>query len=143
MTILKKSLIALVFVALAILFVLHFEPANRQDNIGGVEYSFTAATSTVTSVGTSTLVNISTWTALPIATNGSQGYIAICDNADSGISTSNPVYLGFGSTSTKPFGYRLASGGCHTMTLSSNNMFYGTIYAIASTASTTILEIAK
>ncbi len=114
----------------------------REGLVGG-DFSFTAATSTVTSVGTTTLANITNWTALKYSGNGSQGFVSICDNADGGVSVNNPVYLGFGATSTKPFGFRLASGDCYRMTLAANNMFYGTIYALASTASTTILEIYK
>lgn len=138
-----KKLLILIAVVLVIGVVVWRSDHQQQQPVGGVDYSFTAATSTVTSTGTSTTAGIYSWTALKYPGNGSQGFVSICDNADPGISANNPVYLGFGATSTKPFGYRLASGDCYRMSLSSNNMFYGTVYVQASTATTTILEIYK
>src|SRR4051812_25164348 len=117
------SIVVVCLLGLGVLWLdVHRQQPKEQTIAGIVDYSFTNATSNITSAGTSTLANITTWTALPIVTNAADGYVAICDNADNGINTSNPVYVGFGSTSTKPYGYRLGSGACHTMTLSSNNM---------------------
>lgn len=108
----------------------------------GAYYSFNSATSTISNLGTSTLVNITTWTQLKYSGNKGVGFVALCHNNDTP-NANNPVYLGFNSTSTKPFGYRLNPGECYRMTQQDENMFYGTMYAIASSASTTLLEIYK
>ena len=55
------------------------------------------------------------------------------------------MYLSFGTASTtanspaKPYGYRLPSGSCYEM--NSDKLYYGDIYAIASTATATILTL--
>lgn len=138
-----KNLIIVSAIVLFVAILLGLHQAPKSKPVGGVDFSFTAATSTGTSIGTTTSVGIYNWTTLKYAGSGSQGFVNFCDNADTGVSANNPVYLGFGSTTTKPFGFRLGSGNCYTMTLATNNMFYGTVYALASTATTTLLEIYK
>lgn len=108
----------------------------------GAYYSFNSATSSISNLGTSTSAGIYKWTALKYSGNKGVGFVSICHNDDS-VNASNPVYLGFGATSTKPYGFRLKPGDCYRMTQADENMFYGTIYAIASTATTTLLEIYK
>src|SRR5437773_945171 len=103
----KRITIPVVLLLLVALFFWYKHPVNQDRPVGAVDFSFTNSTSTVTSNGTSTLANITSWTALNYSGNGSQGFVSICDNADGGVSANNPVYLGFGATSTKPFGYRL------------------------------------
>jgi hypothetical protein len=139
----KKAIIIFSLIVLAVVaFTFGYRQGPQQKPLGA-NYTFTTATSTGTSIGTSTTAGIYSWAALKYSGNGSQGFVSFCDNADSGVSANNPVYLGLGATSTKPYGIRIASGGCYTMTLAADNMFYGTVYVQASTATSTILEIYK
>lgn len=137
----KITMGIIVAVLLAYGLLYFIQPRSDLPNVGAY-YSFNSATSSISSVGTSTLVNITTWTQLKYSGNKGVGFAAFCHNNDTP-NANNPVYLGFSATSTKPYGYRLNPGECYKMTQQEENMFYGTIYAIASSASTTLLEIYK
>lgn len=107
---------------------------SQSELLGGSDYAFDSATQATSSIG------VYSWSTV-LSADSSRGYTALCNNANSGFDNNNPVYLGFGATSTKPYGFRLASGACFEIT--SEKRFYGTIYAIASTATTTLLQVYK
>lgn len=106
--------------------------------LGGREFSFYSVTS-----ATST-VNPYTWTRIA-TTTPDMGFYNVCDDGGPIDPTYN-VYLAFMATTTipnKPYGLRLAPGECYRMTQQENNMFYGWIYALASSSTTTLLQIYK
>lgn len=133
----KYLLIALGIVALVFAGVKYVLPRNGA-MVGGPEFQYYEATH-----GTDT-VGIYGWVEI-LGNDSSRGNTKICDNANGGINTANPVYLYFGTASTtavsptKPNGYRLGSGECYEMMLDNN--FNGPVYAIASTATTTLLHV--
>lgn len=129
----KKLIIGLLVVG-ALLVAFNQFNGSLQFGGDGVNFSYTSPTQSTTSVG------IYNWETVLSADN-SRGYATICDNANLSVSSVNPVYLAFGATSTDPYGYRLGSGECYEMTR--QNMFYGAVYAIASTSTTTVLTITK
>lgn len=129
----KKFLIVVVCVILGVLTYKYFPRVEEQPlaKVGGSATPFfykaaTQATSTV---------NITSWTNVLAADSG-RGYTAICNN---GIVAGDTMFLGFGATSTKPYGFRLASGTCYEMTL--DKMFYGNIFAISSTSTSTLMTV--
>lgn len=133
----KPVLVGLLVLGLIATILTFSKPLQGpQDKVGGVDFAFTSVTNTSTTAG------IYNWTAVKYSGTGSQGFVSFCHNNDTP-AANNPIYLGFGATSTKPYGYRLDSGQCYNMSLAANNMFYGTVYALASTATTTLLEVYK
>lgn len=110
---------------------------------GGLDYSFNSATSSISNLATTTLINPYTWTQLKYSGNKGVGMAQFC--TDTNVTASNPIYLAFGATSTKPFGSAIINGTppCYRMTQTDNNMFYGTVYGIASSATSTLMESFK
>jgi hypothetical protein len=131
----KQLLITLGLIAVVFLGIKAYSP-KPETAIGGsgIQFTYESPAIATSSVG------IYSW-ATVLAANNSHAYRTFCNNADGGVNANNPVYLGFGATSTDPYGFRLASGECYEMTL--DKMFWGTVYAIASTSTTTVLTITK
>ncbi len=132
----KKWLIVL-FAALVVGIFIASHTSLKGTPVGG--FSFPAATNASSTVG------VYAWSSV-YAGNSSQGFVALCNSS---MVTNNYLSLNFGSASTtanvpgKPFGYQLAPGGCYTMSQEQGNLFGGSVYAIASSATTTLLEIYK
>lgn len=139
----KSLLIGIVFTGLALGGLWLYGSSSTKAPAGtplGGDFSFTSSpTQATTTIGNYAWVQFAT-------TTPNMGFASICDNADTGVNVNNPLYLGFGTTSPvngKPFGYRLRSGECYVMTPASNNMFYGKLYSIASTATSTLISTFK
>lgn len=108
------------------------QPENEpQTRLGAGSYNFfyNSASQATTSVTTSS------WSVV-LAADSSRGYTTLCNNSNV---ANDAMFLGFGATSTKPYGFRLASGACYEMTL--DKMFYGNVYAIASGSASTMLRV--
>ena len=127
----------LLLIAVGVIGFLGYQIVQKQpEQLVGGDFGFFAPTNATSTVG------IYTWTRIA-TTTPNMGFAQICDNADIGVVANNPVYIGFGATSTKPYGFRLGSGECYKMSQADNNMFYGFIYALASGSTTTILSTYK
>jgi hypothetical protein len=102
---------------------------------GGERFNYKESTQATASAG------LYGWTSVLSADSGRQ-YATICNNS---IVANDSVYLYFGTASTtavsptRPNGYRLASGACYEMT--NDKLYFGPVYAIASTATTTLLTV--
>lgn len=132
------ALIASVFLFLGGLLFFSLRSLHQEEQVfSSVDFSFYSLTGHAT-----TSIGNYSWVAVATSTSN-LGFISLCDTADTGVNNNNPIFIGFGATSTRPWGYRLPSGGCYTMSLAQNNIFYGTIYAIASTATSTLLQLYK
>ena len=117
--------------ALAAVIVLGLNTVKKDGSFvgGSGPYSFNASIQATSSVGNYN------WSTV-LSADSSRNYAAICNNS---IVSNDAIYLGLGATSTKPYGFRLASGECYEMT--NEKLFYGTIYGIASTATATVLTV--
>lgn len=137
----KKLLVVLGVVAVASIWLWQSE-SSKDFKAGGLDYSFNSATSSISNLATTTQVNPNSWTQLKYSGNRGVGFAQICTDSNT---ANNPIYLSYGSTSTKPFGSAVINSNepCYRMTQTDNNMFYGTVYAIASSATTTLLESFK
>jgi hypothetical protein len=108
---------------------------------GGGFYTFYDTSNATSSVG------IYAWTLLATSTPD-QGFHRICDSAQPAVNVNNPVYLVLTSSSTAPlptppYGTKLLSGDCYTLTGSTDSMFRGFIFARASTSTTTLTQTFK
>lgn len=96
----------------------------------GVDVVYSGPTMATSSVGIYS-------SSLVLGADSGRQFVSFCNYGASGDS----LYLGFGATSTKPYGRVISSQACYQMTL--ENMFTGPIYSIASTATSTLLIIYK
>lgn len=115
--------------------LLGFKQREKPTGAGGgsgVQFYYTTATSTNFTIGTSWTANASP--LLPA--DSSRGYIDFCNNS---IVANDAIYLGLGATSSSVSGIRIPTGSCYEMTQA--NMFYGNIYAMASTSTSTLLTV--
>lgn len=127
-----KQIVIVLLVAAAFLtgvFAFRSMSQKKEPNFG---FFYTAPTQATSSVG------LYAWATI-LSADSSRSYVALCNNGDAGVNANNPIYLGLGATSTKPYGFRLASGECYEM--DESNMFYGAIYGIASTSTTTLTSV--
>lgn len=106
------------------------EKPAKQNNIGGLDYSFTTATMASSSVATS-------WGAAPVlAYDTSRSYALFCND-----NSSTSVYLGLGATSSlaagNMLGIRVAANSCYEM--NPQDIFTGNVYAVASPTASSLL----
>lgn len=134
----KKGLIVIIGAFLLATFVGYVTSTHRllttERPLGSaLPFSFNSATQATSSVG------VYSWSTI-LSADSSRGYVRLCN--DSRV-TNADVYLGFGATSTVSssgmYGTLIAPNSCYEMTL--DNMFYGTMYAIASSSTSTLLTV--
>lgn len=106
-----------------------FEP------IAGGDFSYFSSTMATSSVGTYS------WSTI-VAADTSRGYASFCNDSRA---ANSDIYLGLGGTSSVSTlgmaGIAIPSNTCYQMTQA--NMFTGIIYAIASSATSTLLQVYK
>jgi hypothetical protein len=110
--------------------------STQRSELLGSDFSFSAATSATSTVG------IYSWTQV-LAGDSSRGFAYFCN--DNRTSTNN-IYLGLGATSSVSAvagntGIMIPGNSCYRMTQS--EMFYGIIYAIASSATSSLITVSK
>lgn len=131
----KNLLVGIVILSLLWLGYTAFTSIGKDGLVGGSDYQYVAPTMATSSVG------IYAWTSV-LSADSSRGYVSFCN--DSRI-TNSAIYLGFGATSTVSglgmYGISVPSNTCYEMTL--DKMFYGNVYAIASSATSTLLKLYK
>ncbi len=120
-----------VFIAIALAMMVFGGSKTLAPKVGG--YFFNTPTSATSSVGIYTQTSV-------LAADTGRSFASFCNNS---ITSNDAVFLQLGSTSTIPSGIRLASGQCYTMVSENGNLFPGTIYAQASTATTTLLVVSQ
>lgn len=98
---------------------------------GAPGFFYTSPTSVSSTVGIYNETNI-------LTPSSGRGYVSFCNNS---ITANDAVYLGFNASSTRTSGIRIPTGSCYEMT--TLKMFTGYVYAIASTATTSLLTIYK
>jgi hypothetical protein len=127
----KKLIVAVAALGLvvALSFVLLKNESPKMVGGSGTPFTYNISTNSTSTVGPSAWVTV-------LSADSSRGYASVCNNS---ILSNDAVYLAFGATTTKPLGFRLPSGNCYEMT--NDKMFFGAVYSIASTASTTLLMI--
>lgn len=134
-----KVIAALWAIAISAFFLtvfLVFKPVVSPSQLplgAAMPFSYNSATQATSSVG------IYAWSTVLPADSG-RGYVSLCNDSRT---ANSDIYLGFGATSTVSgsgmFGRAIPSNSCYEMTL--DNMFYGNIYAIASSATSTLLTV--
>jgi hypothetical protein len=103
--------------------------------VGSMPFSFNSATQATTTVG------LYAWSTIASA-DSNRGYMSFCNDSRT---ANSAIYLSFGATTTLPasgnglFGRAIPLSSCYEMTL--DKMFYGTIYAVATTATSTLMTV--
>src|SRR4051812_24331428 len=103
----KKLLVVLAIVAMVGLGLSQIQKIQTEGPVGGGGPSVTYYSSTQAT----TTANPYTWSSV-LAADSTKRYGTVCNDS---ITSNDAVYLGFGATSSKPYGYRLASGSCYEL----------------------------
>jgi hypothetical protein len=113
--------------------VLGFNAFNQRskNKVGGNNFSYTSPTMATSSVTTSA------WSSV-LSSDTSRNYASLCNSSNV---IGSAIFLGFDATSTPPYGIIVPPQQCYN--IGSENMFFGTIYAIASTSTSTLLKLYK
>jgi hypothetical protein len=122
------------YIIICLVVILAFFVISRNQKKYGVDVVYSAPTMATSSVGIYS-------SSLILAGDSGRQYASFCNATNSLPTTNDALFLGFGATSTKPYGILIAPQKCYEMNLS--NMFTGPVYAIASTATSTLLIIYK
>jgi hypothetical protein len=132
----KKVFITLAVLAfLGGLVALYVTDKPKGQMAGGSSdpFFYTASTQATSSIGTHL------WSTV-LSASSRRGYVSFCNES---VAANSAVFLSFGSTSTVSSlgigGIRVASGSCYEMT--SEKMFYGTIYGIATSSTSTLSTV--
>jgi hypothetical protein len=120
-----------IVIALALFVGLLYWLWRSDGTFGSQPYSFSVPTMTSSSVGIYS-------SSLVLSADSGRTFASFCNNNHA---SGDAVYLGLGATSTKPYGRLIKSQECYQ--LHPEQMFTGPVYAIASTATTTLLIISK
>lgn len=124
-----KNIVIGIFVLLGIWFWQSDKPFGASQALKFV--SPTQATSTA---------GIYAWSRV-LTADSSRVFASLC-NASPALPTTNDVmFIALGATSTPPYGITVSPGKCYEMTL--DNMFWGDVYARASTSTSTLTSVYK
>lgn len=108
-------------------------PQQEQRVGAGMPFSYNSATQATSSIG------IYSWSTV-LSADSNRGYLSFCNDSRT---ANSAIYLGMGATtsvsSSGMYGRAIPSNTCYEMTL--DNMFYGSIYGIASSSTSTLLTV--
>lgn len=134
----KNILLAVVGLAAVVAGSVLFHGKQNSPQIlgaGGPPVTYNSANMATSSVGTYV------WTSV-LSPDSSRRYVSLCND---NLAANSAIYLAMGATSTVSsagmLGIRVAGGNCYEMT--ETKMFYGTVYAIASSATSTLLKLSN